>query len=132
MAFRSICCTLARRYHRGNRRGDRVRRRDFITLVGGAAAAWPLRAGAQQLAIPVIGFLSARFPNDSAANVTTFHRGLGKVGFLDGQNVEIDFRWAFGHYDQLPGLAANLVRRRVAAANPRHGNGSHFQCSESY
>ena len=90
-----------------------IGRRDFITL-GSAAAAWPLRAGAQQLAIPVIGFLSGRFPNDSAANVAAFHRGLGEVGFVDGQNVEIDFRWAFGHYDQLPGLAADLVRRRVA------------------
>jgi putative ABC transport system substrate-binding protein len=90
-----------------------IGRRDFITLVGGVAA-WPLRAGAQQLAIPVIGFLSGRFPNDSAANVAAFHRGLGEVGFVDGQNVEIDFRWAFGHYDQLPGLAADLVRRRVA------------------
>src|SRR5260370_1205344 len=87
-----------------------MRRRDFITLVGGAAAAWPLRAGAQQLAIPVIGFLSGRFPNDSAANVTAFHRGLGEVGFVDGQNVEIDFRWAFGHYIQL--------RDAQAAADP--------------
>jgi hypothetical protein len=65
-----------------------MRRRKFISLIGGAAAAWPL----QQLAIPVIGFLSGRFPNDSAANVTAFHRGLGEVGFVDGQNVEIDFR----------------------------------------
>ena len=89
-----------------------MRRREFITLLGGAAAAWPLSAWAQP-AIPVIGFLSGRSPKDSVANVTAFQRGLGELGYFDGQNVEIDFRWALGHYDQLSALAADLVRRKV-------------------
>ena len=91
-----------------------MRRRDFITLLGGAAAGWPIDARAQQQqAIPVIGFLSGRSPNDSAANVAAFKRGLSELGFLDGHNVEIDFRWALSHYDQLSALAGDLVRRKV-------------------
>src|SRR5262249_20655475 len=89
-----------------------IARRKFLATLGGAAA-WPLAGRAQQPAVPVIGFLSGRFPNDSAANVTAFHRGLGEGGFFEGQNVEIDFRWAFGHYDQLSMLAADLIRRKV-------------------
>src|SRR5215207_8772483 len=90
-----------------------LKRRDFITFVSGAVA-WPRGAPAQQPAMPVIGFLSGRSPTDSAANVAAFHRGLIEVGFVDGQNVEVDFRWALGHYDQLPALVAGLIRRRVA------------------
>ena len=83
------------------------RRREFISLLGGAAAAWPVAARAQQGATPVVGLLSGRWPKDSVANVIAFKRGLGELGYFDGQNVEIDFRWALGHYDQLPALAAD-------------------------
>ena len=79
-----------------------MRRRDLIKLIAGSIAAWPLAARAQQLAMPVVGLLSGRSPKDSVANVIAFQRGLGELGYFDGQNVEIDFRWALGHYDQLP------------------------------
>src|SRR5262245_42537350 len=88
------------------------KRREFISLLG-VAVAWPLAARAQQPAMPVVGFLSGRSPTDSAANVIALQRGLGELGYLDGRNVEIDFRWALGHYDQLPALAADFVRRKV-------------------
>ena len=90
-----------------------TRRREFITLLGGAAAAWPLVAGAQQAVMPVIGFMSSRSPEDSVLLLEAFRRGLKEGGFSEGQNVAIEFRWAHGDYSKLPALAADLVSRRV-------------------
>jgi len=86
-----------------------VKRREFITLLGGAAAAWP-----QQAALPVIGFLSTNSPNESAPVVAALLQGLIETGHIEGQNVTVEYRWARGHYDRLPALAADLVGRRVA------------------
>ena len=91
-----------------------MKRREFITLLGGAAAAWPLVATAQQPAIPVIGFMSARTPEDSVRELKAFQRGLGEEGSLiEGRNVTIEYRWARGDYGRLPAFAAELVQRRV-------------------
>src|ERR1700730_4487706 len=91
-----------------------TRRRAFITLGGGAAAAWPLAARAQQRAIPVIGLLSSRSPAADTPLIAVIRQGLNETGFVEGQNVTLDYRWAEGRYDRLAGLAADLVRRQVA------------------
>jgi putative ABC transport system substrate-binding protein len=90
-----------------------MRRREFITLLGGAVAS-PLVARAQQPALPVIGFMSGRSPEDSTHLVAAFRQGLAENGFVEGQTVAIEFRWADGDYDRLPALAADLVSRKVA------------------
>src|SRR5437660_7558736 len=89
-----------------------MKRRDFITLIGGAAT-WPLTAQAQQPAMPVIGYLSARSPEDTAHLVPVFRRGLAENGYVEGQTVTIEYRWALGQPERLPAMAAELVRRPV-------------------
>src|SRR5262249_58705279 len=106
---------------RPRRRGDRVKRREFITLLGGAAAAWPIAARAQQAAMPVIGFLDTHSPEPTADRLRAFHRGLKESRYVDGATVVIVYRWAEGQNDRLPELAAHRGRRQVAVLDTTGG-----------
>jgi ABC-type uncharacterized transport system substrate-binding protein len=101
-----------------------MKRREFIVLLGGATVAWPLAARAQQATMPVVGFLNSTSAASWRHLVESFRRGLGETGFIEGQNVAIEFRWAEGQYDRLPALADDLVRRRVAVFVATGGDAS--------
>src|SRR5262249_11157494 len=103
-----------------------LKRREFITLLGGGALAWPLAARSQQQAMPVIGYLSSRSPDETAHLVAAFRRGLGENGFVEGQNVTIEYRWALGQYDRLPAMALELVRLPVTVLTTTGGDPSAF------
>ena len=92
-----------------------MKRREFITLLGGATVAWPIAARAQQSTLPTIGYLSTRSPSEAKYVTDAFAQGLNESGYVEGRNLVIEFRWAELQYDRLPALASDLVRRQVAA-----------------
>src|SRR5437899_12280550 len=91
-----------------------MRRRDFITFLGGAAVAWPLATRAQQPNAPVVGFIYGGSADGASRYAVSFHKGLNETGYVEGQNVTVEYHWLEGHYDRLPALLADLVRRQVA------------------
>ena len=103
-----------------------MRRRELITLLGGAAATWPIAAGAQQRGMPVVGFLSGRAREESADDAAAFRQGLNEMGYIIGRNVALEYRWSEGHDERLLELAAELVRGQVAVIAAVGGNNSAF------
>ena len=99
-----------------------IKRREFITLLGGAALAWPLVVHAQQPAMPVVAFVHGGSSDASARNALPFRKGLGEIGYVEGQDVTVEYHWLDGQYDRLPALMADLVRRRVAVIATPGGN----------
>src|ERR1700751_2641003 len=91
-----------------------MKRREFMALLGGAAATWPLAVRGQQAKLPVVGFMSARSLQSDGDLVAAFRKGLGNAGFIENRNVKIEYRWADGQYDRLPGLAAELIGMKVS------------------
>jgi len=105
---------------------NQLRRRDVIALFASAGTLWPFAIRAQQPAMPAVGFVSSRSPNESASAVAAFRQGLTEAGYVEGKNLDIAFRWAEGQYDRLPELAADLARRQIAVIFATGGNPSAF------